>query len=122
MAAELDGADWIARKVPEGTRIVRQITSTRTDLADAGHSLGQRFTSEGAIVAVSVTLAPPPDAADPFTADVKFTLALETPTGDVVAERTFEGPQLVWDYFGPLLDVDPPAPPASTWWCSVRSG
>ena len=40
-----------------------------------------------------------------------FTIALQTADGVVVAERRFEGPQLVWDYFGPLLDVDPPAPP-----------
>ncbi len=28
-----------------------------------------------------------------------------------VAQRLFEGPQLVWDYFGPLLEVDPPVAP-----------
>jgi alpha-L-rhamnosidase len=53
--------------------------------------------------------------------DVQFTVALETPAGEVVASRVFEGPQLVWDYFGPLLDVDPPAPPGE-YVVLVRSG
>ena len=48
--------------------------------------------------------------ADPFLADVLYTFSLETLEGEVVAARDFEGPQLVWDYFGPVLDVSPPAP------------
>lgn len=111
MPAELDDASWIARPAPRSTRIVRQISRDRTDWIRPGHSLGQQFRAEGPVVALNVDLLPPPDAADPHGVDVSFTVALETTRGAVIASRTFEGPQLVWDYFGPLLDVDPPAPP-----------
>ncbi|NKY10420.1 family 78 glycoside hydrolase catalytic domain [Cellulomonas hominis] len=105
------GARWIARAVPRSTRIQRQITRTRIDWAPPGHALGQAFRAEGPVVAVNVDLHPPRDAADPHGVDVRFTVALETADGAVVASRVFEGPQLVWDYFGPLLDVTPPSPP-----------
>lgn len=111
MPADLDGASWIARPAPRSTRIVRQIARSRSDWVLPGHALGQRFRAEGPVVALNVDLVPPPGAADPHGVDVQFTVALETPDGAVVASRTFEGPQLVWDYFGPLLEVDPPAPP-----------
>jgi alpha-L-rhamnosidase len=105
------GASWISRGVPRSQRIIRQITGSEVQWAEPGHSLGQAFSSEGPVVAVSVDLTGPRDAPDPFLADVRFTLSLENAAGDTVVERLFEGPQLVWDYFGPLLDVTPPAPP-----------
>ena len=101
---------WIARPVPPSQRITRQIVATRVDWAEPGHSLGQSFRSEGPVVAVSIDLTGPRGAEDPFAADVKYAMALETASGEVVAERLFEGPHLVWDYFGALLDVSPPAP------------
>lgn len=110
MAESLDGASWIARPVPRSQRIIRQIRKSRIDWAEPGHSLSQTFRTEGPVVAVNVDLAPPRDAEDPYTADVRFSVSLETPSGEVVAARVFEGPQLVWDYFGPLLDIAPPAP------------
>lgn len=106
-----ENATWIARPVPRAQRIIRQITASRVDWAEPGHTLGQAFRAEGPVVAVSIDLTGPRGAADPFAADVRFTVALQTAGGDVVAERLFEGPQLVWDYFGALLDVSPPAPP-----------
>ena len=106
-----EGAAWIARPVERASRIMRQITDSRTDWAGPGRSLGQRFRADGSVVVVSVHLVGPRDVANPSTADVKFTLTLETVRGEPVASRTFEGPQLVWDYFGPFLEVTPPAPP-----------
>ena len=111
MAEGLEGAAWIARPVPPGTRIIRQITRSRVDWVDPGHALGQAFRTEGPVVAVNVDIHPPEGAEDPHGIDVQFTVALETVSGEVVASQVFEGPQLVWDYFGPLLDVSPPAPP-----------
>lgn len=110
MADELNGADWISREVERSQRIIRQVESSRIDWVGPGRSLGQAFRAEGPVVAINVDLKGP-RVENPFAADVRFTLALETPSGEVVAERLFEGPQLVWDYFGPLLDVTPAAPP-----------
>ncbi|MEU4454746.1 family 78 glycoside hydrolase catalytic domain [Nocardioides sp. NPDC023903] len=111
MTERLDGASWIARSVPPGQRIIRQITASRVDRVEPGHSLGQTFRTGGPITAVNVDLVGPGDAAEAHTADVRFLLRLEDTSGRVVAERRFESPQLVWDYFGPFLDVTPMAPP-----------
>ena len=111
MADGLESASWIARPVPRATRITRQITRSRTDWVRPGRELGQQVRAEGPVHAVNVDLVPPQDAADPHGVDVLFTVALTTMAGEVLASRVFEGPQLVWDHFGPLLDVDPPAPP-----------
>lgn len=108
---DFDGARWIARPVSASQRIVRQITADRVDWAEPGHSLGQSFHAEGPVTAVNFDLVPRLEGAAAHDLDVAFTIALHTPDGGVIAERRFEGPQLVWDYFGPLLDVDPPAPP-----------
>jgi alpha-L-rhamnosidase len=106
-----EGARWIAREVPRAQRIVRQINRSRIDWAEPGHSLAQTFHAEGPVAAVNLDLSGPRDVDDPFTADVSFAVSLETPDGRIVAQRRFEGPQLVWDYFGALLDVAPPVPP-----------
>ena len=108
---DLDGASWIARPVQPSERVIRQIRATRVDWAEPGHWLGQTFRAEGPVVAVSVTLTGPRDAADPYRADVRCTVALETASGEVVAERLLDGPQLVWDYFFTMVEVSPPAPP-----------
>ena len=109
MTNPLDGAQWIARAVPAAHRISRQIVATRVDWAEPGHSLTQAFRSEGPIAAINLDLTGPRDA-DPFAADVDFTVSLEDTHGTVFAERRWHGPQLVWDYFGPFLDVHPVAP------------
>lgn len=106
-----ESARWIARAVPPAQRIVRQIGRSHIDWAEPGRSLAQTFRAAGPVVAVNIDLSGPRDAADPFTADVLFTVSLKTADGKVLAERRIEGPQLVWDYFGLLLEVDPPAPP-----------
>ncbi len=103
-------ARWIARPVPASTRIIRQIEATRLDWAEAGHSLGQTFHTDGTIAAVNVDLRGPGVGAEQHAIDVRFTVSLETLDGAVVVERTVQGPQLVWDSFGTLLDVSPAAP------------
>jgi alpha-L-rhamnosidase len=111
MANDFDGAQWIARAVPAAQRTARQLNRTRTDWAEPGHSLGQAIHVEGPVVAVSITVVSPPDAADPYTVDVKYSISLETPGGGVMARDLAEGPQLTWDRMGRMLEVDPPAPP-----------
>ena len=103
-------ARWIARPVPRAQRIIRQITSTRTDWAEPGQTLGQHFRAEGPVEAVSISLTEPRGVEDSFLSPVKFIVSLRTADGAPVAERVFDGPQLVWDYFGIVLDVTPPAP------------
>lgn len=105
-----ESAQWIARPVPAGTRVLRHITSTRTDWAAPGHSLGQTFDAQGPVTAVSISLSEPRGVEDAYTSDVDFTVALVSAAGQEVARRRWSGPQLVWDYFGILLDVNPPAP------------
>lgn len=105
------GAHWIARPVPRGRRIARQITHTRIDWAEPGHSLSQTVRAEGPVVAVGLDLTAPNDAPDPYAAEVHYAVSLERPDGSVVTERVFDRPQIVWDYFGTLLEVSPPAPP-----------
>ncbi len=109
MSHPFDGSGWIARPAPAATRIVRQITHDRIDYAPVGSTLGQTFYAAGPIVAVNLDLHPP-RGVDAFAADVRFTVELRTAAGDIVTRRVYEGPQLVWDYFGILLDVTPPAP------------
>ena len=111
MTNSFEGAHWIARPVARANRIARQISRSRTDWAQPGHSLAQGFYAEGPIVAVNIDLTGPRQVANPYTADVKFSISLETPSGDTVAQHSFEGPQQVWDYFGRFLDVTPAAPP-----------
>ncbi len=104
-------AEWIARPVPPSTRITRHIRSTRAEWAHPGHTLAQTFTSTGPVTAVSISLVEPRGVEDAFTSGVHFTVTLRTAEGDEVTSRTWSGPQLVWDYFGIVLDVDPPAAP-----------
>lgn len=111
MSEPFEGARWIARPVPASQRIIRQIARTRTDWAGPGQILAQTFTAPGPVTAVNVDLVGPGDAVEAHSADVRFVVSLERADGETVAERVWEGPQLVWDYFGPFLDVNPPAPP-----------
>lgn len=117
---DLELARWIARPVPAAQRILRQIRSDRVDWVEPGHELSQTFVTDGSIVAVNVDLVGPGRAAEAHGTDMHFTVSLEAVSGDVVASRTYRGPQLVWDYFGPFLDVNPPAPPG-TYEVVVRS-
>jgi len=107
---EWGGAEWIARKVPPSQRIQRHLGRSRVDWVEPGHSLAQSFSTDGPVVAINVDLFGPREG-DPFTTDVRFSLTLQSASGAVLAEREFEGPQLVWDYFGNFLDVTPAAPP-----------
>ncbi|WAP52132.1 alpha-L-rhamnosidase N-terminal domain-containing protein [Arthrobacter sp. ATA002] len=104
-------ARWIARPVERSQRVTRHITSSRVDWAEPGHTLGQRFHAEGPVEAVSISLSEPRGVEDPFQSPVKFTISLRTEAGVPVMQRVYDGPQLVWDYFGIVLDVNPPAPP-----------
>lgn len=104
-------ARWIARPVPQSTRILRNIDSTRVDWAAPGHSLGQTFHATGPVHAVSISLSEPRGVEDAFASDVDFTVTLTSAQGHEVARRRWSRAQLVWDHFGILLDVDPPAPP-----------
>ncbi|CAN7146403.1 family 78 glycoside hydrolase catalytic domain [Microbacterium sp. LjRoot45] len=110
MHKPFEGASWIARPVPAAQRVTRQITRTRIDWVEPGHALAQTLRVEGPITAVNVDLVGPGDAAEAHGTHVRFTIALERPDGSVVVDRVWEGPQLVWDHFGPYLDVTPPAP------------
>jgi alpha-L-rhamnosidase len=111
METNFGDAQWISRTVPVSTRVIREVGRARVDWVEPGHRLEQSFVAEGPVVAVNVDLSEPRDASDPFAVDVKFSLRLESESGEVVAERTFEGPQPIWDYFQHLLEVSPPAPP-----------
>lgn len=111
MSEPFEGARWIARTVPASQRVIRQITRTRVDWAEPGHALAQSFTAQGPVTAVNIDLVGPGDAVEAHGTDVRFVVSLERIDGETVVERVWEGPQLVWDYFGPFLDVAPPAPP-----------
>lgn len=108
MDHQLAGAQWIARPVPRAQRITRHITRSRIDWVEPGHTLAQRFTVDGPVTAVNIDLVGPEQ--DRYTEDVKYVVTLQTAAGETVAERHVEGSQAVWDYFGQLLDVTPPAP------------
>jgi hypothetical protein len=47
---------------------------------------------------------------DPYTEDVRFILDVETARGDVVSRMVVDGPQLLWERFGRLVEITPPAP------------
>ena len=100
---------WISRSVPAAQRIMRSIRRDRIDYAQPGHSLSQTFRAAGPIMSVNADIAGP-DIDDPFAADVRATLTLENASGDAVAQQLIEGPQLLWDSFGRMLELDPPAP------------
>ena len=91
--------------------------STGQNLATAGADVPRT----GPVVAVNLDLDRSPDARDPFSADVKFTIALETPRRagrrGAAVRRAAAGRGT---YFGALLDVSP-RPPAGTycrWYCA----
>lgn len=109
-ASPLDRVPWISRSVPAGERITREIRRHRIEWVSPGRTIAQSFRADGPVTVVNADIAGPPDV-DPFTADVAFTLRLETAEGATVAELVTDGPQLLWDYFGRMLEVSPPAPP-----------
>jgi alpha-L-rhamnosidase len=106
----LVGAQWISRAVPAAQRIIRATRRDRIRWAAPGSTLTQTFHTDGPVHAVSIDLSGPGGGVDPFTADVDFTISLETADGTEVVRRDVAGPQLLWDYFGQLLEVSPPAP------------
>ena len=103
-------AAWIARPVPAAQRTIRHMVRDRIDEAAPGESLSQSFRADGPVTAVSLDVAAPQDVADPFVADVKFTIELRS-EGRLIAEKVVEGPQLLWERFGQLLELDQPAAP-----------
>jgi alpha-L-rhamnosidase len=105
-----EGAEWIARAVPAEQRILREIRRSRIDWAEPGHTLAQGFNVEGPFTAINLDIAGPRDAADPYTADVKFVVTVRSSNGSVVLETVIEGPHIVWDSFGTLLELQSPAP------------
>ncbi|GAA1944800.1 family 78 glycoside hydrolase catalytic domain [Microbacterium deminutum] len=106
----LAGAQWISRAVPAAQRIIRATRRDRILWAAPGSTLTQTFHTDGPVRAVNIDLAGPGEGVDPFIADVDFTISLESADGSEVARRHVAGPQLLWDYFGQLLEVSPPAP------------
>ena len=108
---ELRGARWISRAVPAGERIARQTDRSRVEWAEPGRTLAQTFRADGPVIAVNVDLVGPGVGTEPFETDVAYVVELSDADGRTVAARRSEGPQLVWDRFGPLLDVEPAAPP-----------
>lgn len=111
METEFSRASWISRAVGSETRIQRAIRRDGLESVAPGHEIAQSFRALGPVIAVNVDIAGPQDVADPYAADVAFTLLLRNSDGLVVAERTVEGPQLVWEYFGQMLEPTTPAPP-----------
>lgn len=105
----LADAEWITRAVPAGERIHRARRRDRVDRPGAGGTLAQTFTARGTVTAVSVDVAGP-RGANPHADDVAFEVWLEDAAGTRIAGRRVEGPQLVWEPFGTLFAVDPPAP------------
>jgi alpha-L-rhamnosidase len=102
-------AEWISREVPASQRISRETRRDRIDWAPPGGELAQSFTVDGDIRSVSADIAGPL-CDNPFEEDVRFTLTLASDDGRHVAQRLVEGPQIVWDWFGQLVDVTPAAP------------
>ncbi|MFH8249008.1 family 78 glycoside hydrolase catalytic domain [Microbacterium sp. B2969] len=107
----LGGAEWISRAVPESQRMIRATRRDRIDWAQPGAALAQAFRTAGPVTAVSLDVSGPRDAVDPHAVDVDYTFSLEAADGTVIAERRITGPQLIWEYFGQLLEITPPAPP-----------
>ena len=105
------GAAWISRAVRGSQRIIRETRRDGIEWAAPGQELAQTFHTDGPVRAVGVDLAGPQHADDPYALDVRFTLTLETLDATPVAKLLVEGPQLLWDRFGHLIDVSAGAPP-----------
>ncbi|MET7335360.1 family 78 glycoside hydrolase catalytic domain [Nonomuraea sp. NPDC005650] len=107
-------ATWIGHRAPPGRRIVRSITSDHVAWADSGHWLGQTFTADGPITAVTADLVA--ELGD----DVVGRLELCTLDGEVLAERELFGGPFPWDRFAHYLELDP-APPAGEYLLRVHA-
>lgn len=96
-------AAWIALPTPRGSRPLRE---TQRDQIDWARScvLSQVFSSEGPVSAVHA------DLTGPLFSDVAFTMEVLSSGGRVVAYRTVEGPQHIWDRHLHFVHIDPPAP------------
>lgn len=107
-----EGAEWMSRPVPASTRIRRAIRRDRLDVVEPGHELAQSFRALGPVVAVNLDVAGPQGVDDPFTTPVDYTIALRrADDGTVVAQQHVTWASILWEYFGQLLEVSPPAPP-----------
>jgi alpha-L-rhamnosidase len=104
-------AEWISRAVPTSQRAIRATRRDRIDWAQPGIPLAQTFRTDGPVIAVSLDVSGPRGAVDPHAVDVDYTFSLEDADGNVLAQRRITGPQLIWEYFGQLLEIAPPAPP-----------
>jgi len=103
-------AEWISRAVPRSQRITRENRRARIDWVTEGSEIAQEFEVFGPITAVTVDVAGPGDVDDPYTAQTRFALRLESIEGALIAERTVQGPYLIWDWFGQLIELPVSAP------------
>lgn len=108
---EFESARWISRAVPAATRVRRNKGTETVEWVAPGHSLAQTFDSPGPLAAVSVDIAGPPDADDPFAVDVRFMIRVVRVGGEVIGELIVDGPQLLWERMDRLIAITPPAPP-----------
>jgi alpha-L-rhamnosidase len=97
-------AHWIGRHTPPSRRITRSITSDHVAWIEPGHWLGQTFTVQGPIMAVSVGLAAEPGS------DVVGRLELCRADGEPIAGRELRTEPVPWDYFCHFLELAPAAP------------
>jgi alpha-L-rhamnosidase len=107
----LGDAEWISRPVPASQRMIRATRRDRVDWAEPGIPLAQTFHTDGPVTAVNLDVSGPRGAIDPHAVDVDYTFSLEGIDGNVIALRRITGPQLIWERFGQLLEIVPPAPP-----------
>jgi alpha-L-rhamnosidase len=103
-------AVWISRAVPRSERITRENRRARVDWVAEGSEIAQEFDVFGPITAVTVDVAGPGDVDDPYTAQTRFTLRFESLEGSLIAERTVQGPLLLWDWFGQMIELPVSAP------------
>lgn len=96
-------SEWIALPTSATSRPLRETQRDEIEWARGG-VLGQVFSSEGPFTAVHA------DLTGPLFADVRFTLDVVSAEGRVVASRTVEGPQHIWDRHLHFIHIDPPAP------------
>ncbi|WP_243076304.1 family 78 glycoside hydrolase catalytic domain [Microbacterium sp. SS28] len=99
-------SEWIALPTPAASRALRETQRDEIDWAQDSN-LGQVFTAEGPFSAVHA------DLTGPLLADVGFTLDVISTTGRIVASRTVDGPQHMWDRHLHFVPINPPAPAGS---------
>ncbi|MFI6252182.1 family 78 glycoside hydrolase catalytic domain [Streptomyces sp. NPDC051016] len=101
-------AQWIARPVPSGQRVLRAVDGDHIAWAEPGHTLSQSFTAPGPVTAVNVD-AVRPDAESPVAE-----IELCDEVGEPIASTTVGTDHIaVWDRFTNFLAFEPPLPPGT---------